>query len=85
MINERITGRDVDDYKREILEQTVLVEPKVAAKMLSCSERTVFNLASEGEFHGYNRNRGGKGMRFLASELRDYVNSIKIDKDWWRE
>ena len=84
-MTERITRSDVVAYKREILEQTVLVAPREAAQMLSCSERTVYRLVCEGEVHGYGRNVGSKGLRLLASELREYVRSIKIDRDVWRE
>lgn len=85
MSTERITRQDVRDYKREILEQTVLVAAAEAAMILSCSERTVFRLAREGEFHAYGRSKGSRGLRFLARELREYVDSIKIDKETWRE
>ena len=84
-MTERITRSDVVAYKREILEQTVLVAPREAAQMLSCSERTVYRLVREGEVHGYGRNVGGRGLRLLASELREYVRSIKVDPDVWRK
>lgn len=84
-MTERITRSDVVAYKREILEQTVLVAPREAAQMLSCSERTVYRLVREGEIHAYCRTRGSRGLRILASELREYVASIKIDKERWRE
>ena len=84
-MTERITRSDVIAYKREILEQTVLVAPREAAQMLSCSERTVYRLVREGEIHAYCRTRGSRGLRILASELREYVASIKIDKERWRE
>ena len=84
-MNERITRSDVTTYKREILEQTVLVAPSEAALILSCSERTVHRLVREGEVHGYGRNIGGRGLRLLASELREYVRSIKVDPDVWRK
>lgn len=81
---ERITRRDVLDYKREILDQTVLVAAPEAASMLACSERTIQRLVREGEIHAYGQ-RGVKGLRFLASELRDYVRGLKIEADRWRE
>ena len=84
-MNERITRSDITTYKREILEQTVLVAPSEAAMILSCSERTVHRLVREGEVHGYGRNVGGRGLRLLASELREYVRSIKVDPDVWRK
>jgi len=84
-VNVRITKQDVLNFKREILEKTVLVAPSEAAIMLACSERTVHRLVRAGEVHAYGRNEGSRGLRLLASELRDYVSSIKIDKDFWRE
>ncbi|MDR2550005.1 MAG: helix-turn-helix domain-containing protein [Desulfobulbus sp.] len=83
-VKERITRQDVSEYKREILEQTVLVATPEAASILGCSERTVLRLVRDGEVHAYGRHKGGKGLRLLASELREYVQSIKIDKDAWR-
>lgn len=81
---ERITRRDVLDYKREILDQTVLVAAPEAATILSCSERKVYMLAREGKLNAYG-SPGIKGLRFLASELRDYVRGLKIEADRWRE
>jgi len=83
--SERITKQDVINFKQQILEQSVLVAPSEAAQILSCSERTVHRLVREGEVHGYGRNKGSRGLRLLASELREYVKSIKIEKDVWRE
>ena len=80
---ERITEQDVAVYKREILEQTVLVAPSEAARILSCAERTVRRLVQEGRIHAYNL--PGRPLRLLASELRDYVRSLKIDREKWRE
>jgi len=76
--------KDVEAYKREILDESVLVTPNVAAEILSCSERTVYNLVRDGHLHGYSRSRGSRGLRIMARELRDYVNSIRIDREkWW--
>ena len=83
-MTERITQSDVVAYKREIMDQTVLVAAPEAASILSCSERTIFRMVREGDIHAYGQ-RGMKGIRFLASELREYVASIKIDRDDWRE
>ena len=82
--HERITRQDLLDYKREILDQTVLVAAPEAASMLACSERTIQRLAREGRIHAYG-SPGVKGLRFLASELRDYVRGLKIDREVWRE
>lgn len=80
---ERITAQDVTEYKRELLDQTVLVAAPEAARILSCSERTVRRLVQEGSIHAYNR--PGRALRLLASELREYVRSLKVDADCWRE
>lgn len=82
---ERITRQDVELFKREVLESSVLVRPKEAANILSCSERTVYDLVRGGYLHGYNRSKGTAGLRILARELQDYVQSIKIDKSSWHE
>lgn len=84
-MNERITQTDVRNYKREVLEQSVLVSPNVAAEILSCSERTVHTLVRDGDLYGYARNKGTRGLRILARDLREYVNSIRIDKERWME
>lgn len=82
---ERITRLEVEMYKREILESSVLVSPREACKILSCSESKLYGLVKTGRLHGYAQNRGTKGLRILAAELREYVQSIKIDSDIWRE
>ena len=82
-MSERLTRQDVAAYKRELLDQTMLVAPAEAAQILACSERSVHRLVREGEIHAYGRNRGSRGLRLLASELRRYVDSIKIEKEEW--
>ena len=81
--HERITRQDLLDYKREILDQTVLVAAPEAASMLACSERTIHRLVREGDLHAYALR--GRGLRLLASELRDYVRGLKVDRERWRE
>ncbi len=84
MREERITMRDVEQYKREVLDRTVLVTPAVAAEILSVSERTVYNLVRDGRINGYARTRGTRGLRIMARELKEYVESIRVDRDrWW--
>jgi excisionase family DNA binding protein len=82
-MSERITRADVVQYKRELLDQTILVAPAEAAQILACSERTVHRLVRDGEVHAYGRSKGSRGLRLLASELREYVRSIKINKEEW--
>ncbi len=84
-MKERITMTDVQNYKMDILNESVLVSPNVAAEILSCSERTVHTLVRDGDLHGYARNKGTRGLRILARELRDYFDSIKIDKTRWMD
>jgi excisionase family DNA binding protein len=82
---ERITRKEIDGYKREVLEQSVLLAPQDVSKILSCSDSTVYRLVRSGRLTGYGENRGTKGLRILAAELRDYVKSLKINADEWRE
>ena len=82
MEREQITDRDVAEYKRELLENTVLVATKTAAEILACSERTVHRMISDGDLHRYSRVPGSRGVRVLARELREYVDSIKVDHEW---
>jgi excisionase family DNA binding protein len=85
MPRERITRGDIEAFKREVLEQSVLVTPRDAAQMLSCSPRTVLGLVQDGKINAYNGSTRGKGLRLMASELRDYVRSIRIDREKWME
>lgn len=75
----RITRQEIDAYKRELLEETVLVTIKDAATMLQVSESTVRRRIDEGRLPVYGENgRESHGLRILASELREYVRSIKL-------
>lgn len=85
MPRERITRVEIDGYKREILEQSVLLSPQDVSRALSCSERKVYDLVRSGRLTGYSENRKVKGLRILAAELRDYVQSLRIAADDWRE
>jgi hypothetical protein len=84
-LNQRITHSELEAFKRDVLEKSVLVAPAEAARILSCSERKVYDLVRGGDLHGYNKKRGTAGLRLLARELQDYVQSIKIDKNAWLE
>lgn len=77
MANERITRADVEAYKREILEQTVLVRLDETATILAVSKSTVIRRVEEGRLTPYNDNGGRKGLRFLASELQSYVKEMR--------
>lgn len=85
MPRERITRLEIEGYKREILERSVLFSPQDVGKVLACSERKVYELVRSGRLTGYSENRRTKGLRILAAELRDYVESLKIAADEWRE
>ena len=88
MIKERITRQDIEVYKREVLEQTVVVTIQDAAKILSCSTSTVRSLVREGYIGQYTRHEHGRpcaGTRILASELREYVRSIRVGVGKWNE
>ncbi len=78
-MRERITRREIEAYKREILDQTVLVGKDEAAAMLAISPRTLERRVEEKKIEAYNDNTTNKNMRFLASDLRDYVRRMKID------
>lgn len=78
-MKERITRHEIDRYKREQLDQTVLVRLEEAAAILAISPRTLQRRVDEGRIQAYNDNRTRKGIRFLASELRTYVRKMKID------
>ena len=88
MVKERITRQEIDSFKREILEQTVVVTIQDAARILACSTSTVRSLVREGHISQHNRHGHGRpcsGTRILAAELREYVRSIKVEKDHWNE
>lgn len=90
-LRPHITIHDVEAYKREILASTVLVKIEVAASILSCSEDTVVRRIKDGRITAYNENariengelKVSQGTRLLASELQEYVRSIRINKDLW--
>lgn len=85
MSKQRISQLEVELYKREVLEQSMLVSPKEAAKILSCSETTIYRRVKDGDLKGYSKDRNSKGLRLLAAGLVEYVQSIKINPDDWRE
>lgn len=79
MTKVRITRQEIDAYKREILEETVLVTIKDAAHMMQVSESTVRRRIDEGRLPVYGaKGREANGLRILASELREYVKSIRL-------
>lgn len=78
MTKVKITRIEIDAYKREILEQSVLVCLPEAARILGVSEATVRRRAEERVITPHVDPIGGSsGMRFLASELRDYVKTLR--------
>lgn len=82
---ERISQSDIDRYKREVLESCVMVTPREAARILSCSTRTIYSLVEIGEIPAYNRSPRLKGLRLLAADLVAYVKKIRVDTAIWLE
>jgi len=78
-MKERITRREIESYKREILDKTVLVGVNEAAAILAIHPRTLKRRVDEGKINPYNDNKTGRNLRFLASDLREYVRDMKID------
>ena len=79
MTKVRITRAEIDAYKREILETSVLVRVDEAAAILAVSRQTVMRRVEEGRIVPYNDNPTSKGVRFLASELKRYVQEMRAE------
>ncbi|HAM41694.1 MAG TPA: hypothetical protein DCP69_10250 [Candidatus Omnitrophica bacterium] len=78
MDRERITRQDIELYKREILDATVMVGLRETARILGCHPRTVQRRADEGDLTPYYMGRGTKKhVRFLASELQQFVREMR--------
>lgn len=77
MVNVRITRDEIDSYKREVLESSVLVRLDEAAAIMAVSRSTVVRRVEEGRLIPYNDNGNRKGLRFLASELQRYVREMR--------
>ena len=78
-MNERITRKEIDAYKREVLESSVLVRLDEASAILAVSSTTVMRRVDEGRLVPYNDNSTRKGVRFLASELQRYVREMRVE------
>ena len=85
MASEVITRGDIEKYKREMLDHSVLVSTANAARILDCSQRKIRDLVRSGKFPGYSENIRTSGLRILAADLTAYVRSIRVDKDKWYE
>jgi excisionase family DNA binding protein len=83
MTKVRITRQEIDAYKREVLETSVLVRLDEAAAILAVSTDTVRRRVEEGRLTPYNDNHTRKGIRFLASELQNYVREMR--QELWEE
>lgn len=81
-MNEQTT-KQITRFKQELLEQTVLITRYDASKVLDCSVSHITDLIRNGCLHAYCRNKGQRGVRLLASEVIEYVRSLKIDKEYW--
>lgn len=77
MVRETITRAEIDAYKREVLERTVLVGIEDAASMLAVSTRTIRRRVEEGMLSVYSDTADRSNIRFLASELREYVRRMR--------
>lgn len=77
MTKVRITRQEIEAYKREVLQSSVLVKLEEAAVVLAVHPRTVLRRVEEGRLIAYNDNQSHKGIRFLASELQSYVREMR--------
>ncbi len=77
MTKVRITRGEIEAYKREVLETSVLVRLDEAAAILAVSTSTVQRRVEEGKLTAYTDNSTRKGLRILASELQRYVREMK--------
>ena len=77
MVRERITRAEIEAYKREILDQTVLITLDDAAAVLAVSPRTLRRRVEEGLIPTYSDTPDRENTRFLASELREYVRQMR--------
>ena len=78
MTKVRITMEEIDVYKREILETTVLVSKDAAAVMLAVHPRTIERMVEEKRLTPYNDGQRRNGLRFLASDLQSYVREMRL-------
>lgn len=76
-MNERITRMDIETYKREILDRTVLVSLEDAAQIMAVSPRTLRRRVDEGLLPIYSDTPDRGNIRFLASELSEYVRRMR--------
>ncbi len=80
MREERISRNEIDSYKRDILEHSVLIRVEEVAVMLAVKPCTVKRIIEEGKITAYDRTgRMTSGVRVLASELKEYVRSIRLE------
>lgn len=77
-----ITRADAIAYRREILDQCSLVKLETAAVILDCSPKKLQRLVEAGHLAAYNEGRHA-GIRFKASDLREYVQGLKIPTEAW--
>ena len=78
MTEIRLTRTEVEAYKRELLEGSVLVTVETAATVLAVHPRTVYRMIEEERLTPYRRSRSDvKGTRILASELKTFVASMR--------
>lgn len=77
MTKVKITRIEIEAYKREILEESVLIGEREAAAILSISTSTLRRRVEEGRIPVYSDNSTRRHLRFLAIELRNYVQEMR--------
>ncbi len=83
MKSVKITPTDVAQHKERFFKECTLVPVDVAADVLAVHPSTIYRYIQEGRIHSYNGSTSrSKGVRILANELKEYVKSIKIDRDF---
>ena len=77
MVKEMITRSEIDAFKREVLERSVLVSLEDASAILAVSTSTLRRRVREGLLPTYSDTADRANPRFLASELQNYVKRMR--------
>ena len=77
MPKKKHTADMIEAYRREILESSALLRPAEAAEMLGISVSSLKRRVEDGRIAAYRDNPTTSNIRFLASELRDYVKEMR--------
>ncbi len=81
----RFSQNEIDGTRQRYLKDLFLFSVPEVARILSCSDRTVFRLIRDGKLMAAGGRPGNKGIRITGNSLKDYINSITIDPDFWKE